>query len=136
MRVGTRTQRTPKLSRSLDEWIGANDDTPTPPRVQLRVIIHYDARCALCTRKIGGPVLWQCDHIKALVNGGENRESNLQPLCLTCHETKTKGDCREKSITYRNTLKHYGIKKRQWRPLLGTKASGWRKRMDGTLERR
>lgn len=124
--------------RTLEEWHGANDDTHPPPRVQLRVLVHHDARCASCTRKIGGPVPWQCDHIIAIIKGGQNRESNLQPLCIECHIQKTKSDVGEKSRTYRKALHHIAMRamKRKWRPLIGTKASGWRKRMDGTVERR
>ena len=128
------------MTRTLQEWVGKNDDEKPPPRVLLRLIVHYDARCACCTRPIGGPILWQTDHIIAIINGGKNSESNLQPLCLTCHQDKTGSDIREKSMIYAKKLKHYNIKpgywKRRYRALIGTKASGWRKRMDGTLERR
>ena len=122
------------MPRQLTEWIGTTDDTPIPPRVQLRCLVAHDARCALCTRKIGGAVPFQLDHITALINGGQNRESNLQPLCLECHQAKTNTDCAEKSVIYRKKLKHFGIKKRKWRPLIGTRASGLRKRMNGTIE--
>jgi 5-methylcytosine-specific restriction protein A len=32
------------------------------------------------------------DHILALVNGGADDESNLQSLCIPCHDVKTRED--------------------------------------------
>lgn len=34
----------------------------------------------------------EVDHIKALINGGEDSMSNLQLLCSKCHKEKTKED--------------------------------------------
>ena len=79
---------------------------------------------------------YRYDHIVALANGGENRESNLQILCMECHTIKTRVDVAEKSTVARKRQKHLGIKRKQSRPMAGTKASGWKKRMDGTIERR
>lgn len=123
--------------RSLPEWIGKTDDAPIPPRVQLRVFERFHGRCQCgCNRKIATGEAWELDHVKALINGGEHRESNLQPLLKEHHKAKTVEDVSEKSITYKKKLMHHGIKKTRWRPLIGTKASGWRKRLDGTIERR
>jgi 5-methylcytosine-specific restriction endonuclease McrA len=77
---------------------------------------------------------WQCDHIVAVVNGGENRERNLQTLCGPCHGFKTKADVSEKAKVYAVKAKHLGVKKSS-RPMPGSKASGIRKRMSGAVER-
>lgn len=97
--------------RQTDEWIGATDDTSVPPRVRLRVYEKFNGRCPKCTRKLQ-PGQWDCDHVIALANGGENRESNLQPLCDNpCHSQKTKSDVADKSKSYRKRRSHAGIKK-------------------------
>ena len=97
--------------RSVDEWVGANDDTPVPPRIKLRVFTRFEGTCPKCTRKLR-PGHWDCDHIIAIVNGGENRESNLQPLCNDpCHSQKTKSDVAQKSRTARIRKRAAGIKK-------------------------
>lgn len=128
------------MPRSVPEWIGKTDDTPVPPRVRLRVLKRFGSCCDVdggCGRPICPGDAWSCDHIRAIVNGGANRESNLHPLCAWCNPPKTAADVAEKSRTYRQQLRHVGIKlKPAGRPLMGTVASGWRKRMDGTVERR
>jgi 5-methylcytosine-specific restriction endonuclease McrA len=80
--------------------------------------------------------MWQVDHTIPLIQGGENREKNLQAICLDCHLIKTKAEVAEKSKTARIRKKHLGLRKAKGRPLPGTKASGIRKRMDGKVEKR
>lgn len=125
------------MSRAVKEWIGRTDDTPIPPRVKLRVLDRFHHRCDGCSRPIRAGDGWACDHAKALINGGENRERNLHPLCAWCHGLKTRADVHEKSRVYVTRRHHAGIKSRtKWRPLPGTIASGWKHRMDGGWERR
>lgn len=121
--------------RATEEWIGKSDDTAVPRRVRFRVFILADGQCANCTRKLRAGDEWQLDHRVALCNGGGNRETNLQILCEGCHKPKTVFDVAEKSRTYHKRAAHLGIK-RKGHPMPGSRASGWRKRMDGTVERR
>ncbi|WP_112177110.1 HNH endonuclease [Paraburkholderia unamae] len=53
-----------------------------------RVALAHQYRCARCG------CVWvssrdQIDHIVPLEQGGSNDDSNLQPLCDTCHTAKT-----------------------------------------------
>jgi 5-methylcytosine-specific restriction protein A len=121
--------------RSVDEWIGKSDDTQIPLRVRIRVLLRGNRGCAHCGRTIRTGDKWQCDHIRALIRGGENRESNLQALCDPCHKAKTNTDIRDKSIVYKKQLAHYGLRKSQ-RPMMGSKASGWKHLMNGQWVRR
>lgn len=124
------------MSRSTPEWIGKTDDTVVPPRVRAGLYLDAGGKCKICTRFIDGCKLTaQADHIIALINGGKNRESNLQLVCNECHAIKTKADVAEKATVYRKRLAHLGLKPKG-RPMPGSKASGLRKRMDGTVERR
>jgi 5-methylcytosine-specific restriction endonuclease McrA len=122
--------------RSVAEWVGKSDDTAIPPRVKIRVFDATGGRCNECLRLITPGMGWQCDHIVALVNGGQNRETNLQPLCTLCHLHKTGRDVEVKAHTHAVRTKHLGLRKAKGRPMPGTKASGLRKRMDGRVERR
>lgn len=105
------------MARSVEEWIGASDDTPVPPRVRLRQFERDRGCCRKCGRKLYPQDKPQCDHVKALKLGGENREQNLQTLCDWCHKEKTTNDQAQKSKTYRAKTKYLGIKparKHRW----------------------
>jgi hypothetical protein len=128
------------MPRSVAEWFGRTDDTQPPPRVRLRVLQRFDRCCdpeGGCGRTIRPGDRWSCDHRIAIINGGENRERNLHPLCEWCDPRKTAADVAEKSHSYRVALRHVGIRlRRRGRPLVGTVASGWKHRLDGRWERR
>lgn len=100
------------MSRSVPEWIGKTHDASIPNRVRLRVFERADGICHLSGRKIRPGDDWDCDHVVALVNGGEHRESNLAPAIRDKHREKTSEDVREKSIVARKRSKHLGIKKK------------------------
>lgn len=97
--------------RSVPEWIGATDDTPVPDRVRTRVFIAKGGRCHSCKRKITAGESWTCEHVLALINGGENRESNLDLTCDWCLPEKNATDVAIKSKNYRVRKRHIGIKK-------------------------
>ena len=99
------------MSRSTEEWVGKNDDTPIPPMIKLRVFDRHGGICHLSGRRIRAGESWDCDHVIALVNGGENRESNLAPALTQSHKEKTATDVKEKSIVRRKRSKHLAIKK-------------------------
>lgn len=48
--------------------------------------------CVMCQAKGRLTAATQLDHIKALVNGGTNDDSNYQGLCDDCHVEKTAAD--------------------------------------------
>lgn len=57
-------------------------------KTRQRVALAHGYRCASCG------CVWvssrdQIDHAIPLEQGGSNDDSNLQPLCNTCHEAKT-----------------------------------------------
>jgi len=103
------------VARSTEEWIGKTDDSAIPPRVRLRVFASSNGHCVVCNCRLVSN-RWQADHITALINGGENRESNLRAVCSNCQTVKTKADVAEKSKINRIRLKHIGVKskKRNW----------------------
>ena len=67
--------------------------------------------------------------------GGDNRPQNLQPLTKAEHMVKSSSyDTPNAAKAKRIEEKKAG--KTSKRPMLGSRASGWRKRMDGRVERR
>ncbi|MBI1202658.1 MAG: HNH endonuclease [Rhodopseudomonas sp.] len=101
--------------RSVPEWQGKTPDTPVPPRVRDRVFTTKDGRCHKCSREIAANrgETWTCEHMIALANGGENRESNLDVTCSWCLPAKNAEDVAEKSMVYRKRTKARGIKGRR-----------------------
>lgn len=109
--------------RTVPEWIGKNDDERPPPRVRLRIFAAHDGICHLSKRKIMPGDKWECEHMLALILGGENRESNMAPALVKPHKVKTAQDMAQKAKNDRVRKKHLGIKKprtiRAWRKFSG-----------------
>lgn len=98
------------MTRSAPEWIGRTDDSAIPPRVKVRVFERHNGRCHLSGRPIRAGERWDCDHVIALCNGGQHRESNLAPALAAPHKIKTAADVAEKATVYRKRLAHLGLK--------------------------
>lgn len=120
------------MTRSVDEWFGKNDDTPIPPRVKLRVFERHGGICYLTGRKIRPGDAWDCDHVLALCNGGQNRETNLAPAIRDAHRAKTAIDVDLKAKADRIKAKHFGIKQ----PSRGGFDKTKTRRFDGQVIRR
>ncbi len=84
------------MARSTAEWKGATPDSKTPPRVRDRLRDKHP-NCYLCSLPFVAGDRVALDHVQALVNGGENKESNLRPVHIRCHATKTAEDVAEKA---------------------------------------
>lgn len=120
--------------RTVAEWIGRSPDTPAPDRVRARVYEAKGGRCHKCGRKIGTGEKWTCEHMQALINGGENRESNLDVTCAWCLPVKNAEDVAIKSRNYKVRKRHIGIKKPS--RFAGARNSPLKKKIDGTVVRR
>lgn len=80
--------------------------------------------------------LYECHHVFPVGMGGDNRPFNLQMMPKAEHRERTnKMDISAVAKHKRMERKRAG-EKRPSRPIPGSKASPWRKRLDGTVERR
>lgn len=109
--------------RAVPEWIATHDDQAVPPRVRLRIFERHNGICYLAQRKIAAGEPWDLEHIVALCNGGQHRESNLAPALRDKHKAKTREDMAEKSATYHKRARHVGVKRRR-RTIAGRKFDG------------
>jgi hypothetical protein len=96
------------MARIVEEWIGKTDDQRAPKRVRDRIRDKYST-CYICGCDFSDGKKVALDHVKALINGGENRESNLRPVHVTCHAVKTAEDVAEKARIAAKRQKHRGI---------------------------
>lgn len=109
------------MARSVELWVGANDDAKVPPRVRLRVFEREGGRCWISGRKIMPGDVWELDHKVALINGGRHAEDNLFPALKDFHKAKTREDVALKAKVARIKAKHVGawpapVRKMQSRP--------------------
>lgn len=99
------------MPRTVKEWAGKTDDTQAPPRVRVRVWERNGGKCHQCKRRIGAGEPWILEHVIALINGGENRESNLALTCSFCLPVKNAEDAAVKKKSASVRAKHLGIRK-------------------------
>lgn len=105
------------MARTVTEWIGKSDDHRAPGKVRDRIMAREGNRCHLCTREIVSGEKWDLDHVVALINGGENRETNLKPAHRKCHVDKTAADVAEKAKIAAKRMKHLNIRTAPARPI-------------------
>lgn len=96
-------------ARAVPEWIGKTADSKIPPRVLQRIHDREEGLCHECRLSLNGKK-WQADHRPALINGGENRESMIFPVCIPCHKIRSKGDVAEKAKVAAVKAKFSGIR--------------------------
>lgn len=81
---------------------------------------------------------WRADHSARWSDGGRDTPQNLWPILEACDAGKDGKAAKDTKIIAhgkRASAKMYGYRKAKGRPLPGTKRSGLRKRMNGTVER-
>lgn len=101
------------MSRAVPAWIGANDNSPVPPRVKVRVWEREAGRCHRCQRKIPVGDAWIIEHRIAIINSGANAEPNLCLTCSWCKPLKDAEDVALKAKTYAVKSKHILPKERK-----------------------
>ncbi len=105
----------------------------------LRVRIFDAAKglCHICGLPIRAPKeQWDVEHVDPLWSGGKDDESNWRPAHTHCHKDKSAQEAAPRAKGARVRADHLGIRRSKGRPMIGSKASGWKRKMDGTLVRR
>lgn len=90
-----------------------------------------------CGQRTGPHNPPEVDHDKEDWEGGEPVLENAIVLGRKCcHDRKTAAATKRRAKADRAKKIHLGIKPRRGPPMPGTKASGWKRKVDGTVERR
>ena len=100
-----------------------------------RIFDAASGRCWLCGEKIMIGEAWDVEHRKPLWLGGEDEPTNLSPAHTKCHKSKTADEAPVRAKSDRIRARHVGARK-QRRPMIGSRASGWKRKMSGEWERR
>lgn len=101
-----------------------------------RIYDNASGICCLCQCHIHaeGGNKWIVEHLKPLWLGGADDETNMGPAHYDCAIEKTVNEAPVKAKSDRVRANHLGIRKPSRFP--GSRDSGWRKKIDGTVERR
>lgn len=104
---------------------------------RVRIFLAANGICCLCHVQIKAHAEeWFIEHPEALNLGGSDDDKDLRPAHTRCKPQKDAEDAGK--IADRNAAidRNCVQAPRKSRPMLGSKASGFRKRMDGTVVRR
>ena len=105
--------------RTVPEWTGKTADSKPPKSLLDRLFLRQGGKCAISGQKIRPGDSTHADHIKALKDGGENREGNLQLVLADAHRVKTSAENTARAKEKRLRLKHAGLWPKSQRPLTG-----------------
>lgn len=76
-----------------------------------KLLASFNGKCRMCQVTIDGATGLEFDHRIPLALGGEDELGNLEPLCIRCHRTKTKGDVTQIAKATRQRQRNLGIRK-------------------------
>ena len=107
------------------------------PKVIRAVRKRANGICEGCGMPLGPSNPGECHHVKAKWKGGDNSLGNARFLGKRCcHMAISNEEARIRAAADRQSRVVAGGKKSKYPPMAGTRRSGWRKRMDGRIERR
>lgn len=107
-----------------------------PTKIRVAAFERCGGRCEKCGVHLT-PGKFAYDHILPDWLGGEPVLSNAQVLCTPCHSEKTHNEDRPRiNKAVRQRAAHLGAKAPSRNPLPGGKRSPWKKKLNGTVERR
>jgi 5-methylcytosine-specific restriction protein A len=101
------------------------------------IFAAHGGTCHLCGGKIDGSrEAWEVEHVIALAISEDDSDDNLAPAHVKCHRAKTRADAKAIAKTKRVKAKHEGTYRQPRRKIPGSKGTGFKKRVDGIVERR
>lgn len=104
-------------------------------RERVEIFRAHDGICHLCAGRIQAGEAWDLEHAIPLAMGGEDGGDNLRPAHVKCHRTKTSRDVRDIAKAKRREARHLGAHRAK-RLIPGSKGTGFRKHLNGTVTKR
>lgn len=103
---------------------------------KVEMFVRHGGVCCICGHKINSVHEAWDEHINPLWLDGDNGADNRAPAHEKCAREKTGREARVRSGVRAVAEKHMGARTAKTRPMPGSKKSPWKKKMDGTVERR
>lgn len=96
------------------------------------------------TKDTGFPICYKCkcmikggafdvDHVQPVCEGGKTEVGNGALICRPCHAVKSGGETKWSQEADRKGRKDRGSRPKTSRPMPGSKLSGFKRKMDGTV---
>jgi len=122
-----------------DRWIIPEDRKPLTRKQTAELFLRQQGRCPICTQRLETkghePVEFIDEHMAPLWRGGTNEIENRALVCKPCAKAKTVREASERAKGHRVRDKFIGAKKSK-NTMPGSRNSKWKKKLDGTVERR
>lgn len=119
------------------EDVGTTKRGRMTPRRALGIWEMRRGICIICGEPIDGARDdWFIEHPRALELGGSDDDRELGPAHWFHKAAKDAEDHSAAARAKRIKRRHLGIKTRKGPPMPGSRDSGWKRKMDGTLVRR
>lgn len=106
------------------------------PKQRAKLFIDRKGICCWCGGKIKVGEPWIDEHWNPLWRNGDNADSNRGVAHTHCAKEKTKQEATARAKGRRVAAKHMGAWQSKGKPMPGTKRSGWKKKLNGQVERR
>lgn len=118
----------------MTEDVGTTKRGALSTRKKLAIWERERGRCMKCgIRLSAGAFIFE--HVRALELGGTDTEDNMRLTCLPCAKEKTKVDHSTAAKAKRQKSAALGLKSSKT-PMPFGRNSPWKRKMDGTIERR
>ena len=106
------------------------------PSRRARIFAAHDGVCHICGLPIDGTRdRWEVEHVVPYALTRDDSDDNLAPAHVACHAGKTPLDVAQIAKAKRVERKHIGAH-RPRSIIPGSKASGWKRKIGGGVERR
>ena len=100
-----------------------------------RIFLQRNGICYLCGTQIRGEI-YEIEHPEELADGGSDNDADLYPVHIRCHKAKTAAARAPRSKRNNLVTAGWQSKPRKSAPMPGSKLSKFKRRMNGTVERR
>ena len=100
-----------------------------------RIFLSRNGKCWICGNQIRGEP-YEIEHPEELADGGPDRDEDLHPVHVKCHKAKTAAARAPRSKRNNLVTAGWQSRPRKSAPMPGSRASKWKHKMNGQVERR